>query len=104
LTRRRRRRSLVGEEERTTRFSVSLALAALVAGPALAEAPAPPPSTEQRLICRGGERQLSSRIRTMRRCRTAAQWQIEDDAKAHLPVSLQTTQGQNDGRAPAQPR
>jgi hypothetical protein len=88
----------------TTRSAVSLALAALFAAAALAEAPAPPASTEQRLICRGGERQLSSRIRTMRRCRTAEQWQAQDASKARLPVSLQTTQGQNDGRAPTQPR
>jgi hypothetical protein len=88
----------------TARPAVSLSLAALLAGAALAETPTPPASSEQRLICRGGQRQLSSRIRTTRRCRTAEQWQAEDASKARLPVSLQTTQGQNDGRAPAQPR
>ena len=88
----------------TARSAAALALAALIAGAALAEAPAPSASTEQRLICRGGERQLSSRIRTTRRCRTAEQWQTENDSNGRLPVSLQTGQGQNDGRAPAQPR
>jgi hypothetical protein len=79
----------------------TLALAATLLPAAQVEQPA---STDQQLICRGGERQLSSRIRTTRRCRTAEQWQAEDDSKGRLPVSLQTSQGQNDGRTPAQPR
>jgi hypothetical protein len=78
------------------------ALAATLSAPAFAVPPAAQP--EQRLVCRGGERQLSSRIRTARRCRTAEQWQIEDEAANRLPPSLQVTQGQNDGHAPAQPR
>ena len=57
-----------------------------------------------RLICRGGERQLSSRIRSERRCRTAQQWQQEDERNAGLPLAAQVTQGQNDGRLSAQPR
>ena len=61
---------------------------------------AEPPATpeKERLICRGGEKQLSSRIRTERRCRTAERWQQEDEEKANNPVSLQTTEGQMDGR------
>ena len=78
------------------------ALAAALSSTALAERPASEP--EQRLVCRGGERQLSSRIRTARRCRTPEQWRLEDEAANRLPPSLQVTQGQNDGRAPAQPR
>ncbi|HYE29227.1 MAG TPA: hypothetical protein VD887_01985 [Allosphingosinicella sp.] len=83
-----------------TRMALAALAAALSSG-ALAERPASPP--EERLICRGGERQLSSRIRTARRCRTAEQWRLEDEAANRLPPSLQVTQGQNDGRAPAQP-
>ncbi|MEA3040919.1 MAG: hypothetical protein QOC65_408 [Sphingomonadales bacterium] len=78
------------------------ALAATLSTPASADPPAAQP--EQRLVCRGGERQLSSRIRTARRCRTAEQWQIEDAAANRLPPSLQVTQGQNDGQGPTQPR
>lgn len=78
----------------------------LAAGPLAAE-PAPAPQAqaeEQRLICRGGQRQLSSRIRTQRRCRTAEQWQEEELNRAGIPISAQITQGQNDGRQSAQPR
>jgi hypothetical protein len=78
--------------------------AALFALHAAAAARPPAPEPEQRLVCRGGERQLGSRIRTARRCRTAEQWQIEDETADRLPPSLQVTQGQNDGQGPAQPR
>ena len=83
----------------------SLAItAAALAAAAPAEEP-PSASDDQRRICRGGgERQLGTRMRTRRRCRTAEQWRQEDEAATRLPPSLQVTQGQNDGRAPAQPR
>ena len=81
-------------------FIFALAAALL---PAAAADP-PPPTPDQRMICRGGQRQLSSRIRAPRRCQTAEQWAREAEEKDRLPVGLQTTQGQNDGRAPAQPR
>jgi len=77
---------------------------ALFALHAASAAHPPAAEPEQRLVCRGGERQLGSRIRTARRCRTPEQWQIEDEAANRLPPSLQVTQGQNDGHAPAQPR
>lgn len=77
----------------------------LAAGPLAAEPPAPQAQAEeQRLICRGGQRQLSSRIRSQRRCRTAEQWQEEERNRAGIPISAQITQGQNDGRQSAQPR
>ena len=63
---------------------------------------APPPRPER--ICRGGgERQLGSHTRTPRRCRTAEQWRQEDEERARRPVGIQTTEGQNDGRASATP-
>lgn len=65
--------------------------------------PAQPKEERQPLICRGGQKTLSSRIRTTRRCRTAEQWQREDD-RGGLPISAQITAGQNDGRTGAQPR
>jgi hypothetical protein len=78
-----------------------LALAAALLPAAAAD---PPASSDQRMICRGGERQLSSRIRAQRRCRTAEQWAREDEEKGRRPVGLQVTQGQDDGRSPGQPR
>ncbi|HVQ08030.1 MAG TPA: hypothetical protein VMS43_06305 [Allosphingosinicella sp.] len=74
-----------------------IALAAILTSAALAADP-PAPVEKQRRICRGGERQLGSHVRTERRCRTAEEWRLEDETKANMPVSLQVTQGQNDGQ------
>jgi hypothetical protein len=82
---------------------IALAMTLSVAGALAADPPAQP--EKQRLICRGGGgRSLGSHIRTPRRCRTAEQWRQEDEAKANLPISLQVTQGQNDGRQGPAPR
>ena len=51
----------------------------------------------------GGLKQLSSRIRTARRCRTAEQWRQEEEAKGQMPLSAQITGSQNDGRQGATP-
>ncbi|HYI63325.1 MAG TPA: hypothetical protein VEW71_00415 [Allosphingosinicella sp.] len=86
------------------RSAILIALgAALSAAGALAADPPPPPS-KQRLICRGAMRTLGSHIRTARRCRTAEQWQEEDQAKGRQPLSLQVTGGQNDGRRSPTPQ
>ena len=74
-----------------------------------AEPPAPAPAqssgqTGERICRGGGQRSLGSHIRTRRRCLTAEQWQREDEARNRPVVGLQVTEGQNDGRAPAQPR
>lgn len=78
--------------------------AALSAAGALAADPLARASGEQHLICRGGQRSLGSHIRAQRRCRTAEQWQREEEANANLPVTLQVTQGQNDGRVTPTPQ
>jgi hypothetical protein len=61
------------------------------------EAPAKPAK-----ICRENERQTGSHIRTGRICKTAEQWQAEDEARGRVPPSLTVTEGQQDGN-PAQP-
>ena len=83
-------------------LALPLALTAALA----AEPPAPARDKDkQTIVCRGGQKSLSSRIRTPRRCRPAQAWQAEDDQKSdRLPIGAQVTQGQNDGRSPAQPR
>lgn len=90
-----------------TAFALAAA-GALAAQPAAEPAPEPSaepePEARPRLICRGATRTISSRIRTPRRCRTAEQWQDEDERANRLPIGAQMTEGQNDGRAPAQPR
>ena len=81
---------------------IALTAALSTAGALAADPPAQ--SRDERLICRGATKQLSSRIRTPRRCRTAEQWQAEDEAKGRVPLSAQVTTGQNDGRQSATPR
>lgn len=81
---------------------VALTMTLSLAGALAADPPAP--AEKQRLICRGTAKQLGSRIRTPRRCRTAEQWQEEDEARGRAPLSLQVTQGQNDGRQGPAPR
>jgi hypothetical protein len=72
---------------------------------ALSTAADPPaPAGKQQRICRGGARQLGSHMRTPQRCRTPEQWRQEDEARANLPVTLQVTQGQNDGRSVPTPQ
>jgi len=85
----------------------SVTIAALSAALAVTAALAtdPPASTEkERLICRRTAKTIGSHIRAPRRCRTAAQWQQEEAESAPVPISLQVTQGRNDGRAVPQPR
>ncbi len=80
----------------------------LVMTAALAADPPPAPtaqsSVDRPLVCRAAQRTISSRIRTPRRCRTAEQWREEDEKGTRLPIGARVTQGENDGRAPAQPR
>ena len=89
----------------TGRSFIFIVLAATLSAVGAVAADPPAPSGKQRLICRGGgARQLGTHMRVRERCRTAEQWQAEDAEKARLPVSLQITQGQNDGRQNAAPR
>ena len=81
---------------------VALAVTLTAAGALAADPPAQP--EEQRRICRGSAPRLGSHVRTPRRCRTEQQWREEDEAKGRVPLSLQVTQGQNDGRQGPAPR
>ena len=78
--------------------SLLMSLAAM-AGLTGAVAPSPPadPANKQQ-VCRAAARQLGTRIRTPRRCRSAEQWQQDEDTKGGLPVGAQVTPGQNDGK------
>jgi hypothetical protein len=84
-------------------FALVVALAGLSIAAAQAAEPAPNPAKERR-ICRGATKSLGSHIRSTRRCRTAEQWQQEDEERGRLPTSMQVTPGQNDGQAPRQPQ
>ncbi len=82
--------------------TILFALALTLSG----EPPAAPATSSQsnERICRGGgQRSLGSHIRTRRRCQTAEQWRREDEARTAPAPGLLITEGQNDGRASAQP-
>lgn len=86
------------------RSAILVALAATLSVAAALAADPPAPGEKRRLICRGSAKQLGSRVRSARRCRTEEQWREEDEAKGRAPLSLQVTQGQNDGRAAPTPQ
>ena len=72
---------------------------ALVSGQPAA---APRPPREPEKVCREKYRQLGSRIRSGRVCKTAEQWEAEETRAA--PPSLIITEGQQDGRPAKQPQ
>jgi hypothetical protein len=87
------------------RIAVLLAAGAgLTVTAAFASDGPPTGTTDSRRICRDSGRQLGSHIRAARRCRTAEQWRLEDEAKAQAPASLRVTEGQNDGQPGHQPQ
>lgn len=74
-------------------------------GDPAASTQAPAAKAEPQLICRGGgQRSLGTHMRTRRRCKTAEQWRLEDEAGGQLPVGMQVTTGQNDGRVTPTPQ
>ncbi|HWT11792.1 MAG TPA: hypothetical protein VN231_03485 [Allosphingosinicella sp.] len=87
-----------------TRTLIAAAVAVPLALTAALAADPPPDPAPGRQLCRGATKTVSSRIRTPRRCRTAEAWRAEDEKTNRLPLGAQVTQGQNDGRAPVQPR
>ena len=66
---------------------------------AAAEPDQPTPATlpKPKLICRESEAQLGSHIRSGRRCKTAEEWQIEDQRRDATSPSMRVTTGQGDG-------
>jgi len=66
---------------------------------ALAAADQPPIVVEKpRKICRQVERSLGTHIRNGRQCKTAEQWENDDEARRQaLPPSANITPGQPDG-------
>ena len=83
------------------RTALLLAVTGLAVSSAAA-APDPPSPTKPRLICRGAQKSLGSRIRKPRKCMTAEQWQEEDEKAGRVPVSLQVVAPKNEGPARSQ--
>lgn len=84
--------------------SITVAVVATGLSMATAFAADPPAQTPRpRLICRGSSASLGSHIRTPRHCLTEEQWRQEDEDRARVPLSMQVTEGQNDGHAASAP-
>ena len=52
------------------------------------------PPVKPMLICRASEREVGSRIRKGRQCKTAEEWAQLDAERDRRPASLQVTEGQ----------
>lgn len=73
---------------------------ALIALLMVAQEPTPPPAAKPKLVCREGQSQLGSHVRTPRRCLTDEQWREEDARRDRVPVTLRVTAGQGDAAQP----
>ena len=63
---------------------LTLAAAAQAPQAATAAVSAKPPK-----VCREKEQHTGSRIRSIRTCKTQEQWDLDDEARARRPLSLQ---------------
>jgi hypothetical protein len=61
-----------------------------------------PPKPQK--ICRESEQEVGSHIRSGRRCKTAEEWQIEDQAHNARPPSMRVTEGQGDSLTKQNPQ
>jgi uncharacterized membrane protein YccC len=61
-----------------------------------------PHAEKPKLICREGDQELGSHIRSGRRCKTAEEWQQEDERATAVPTTLRVVAGHPDGTPTAQ--
>ena len=81
----------------------SLALMMAAAVQDVPAAPQPPPP-KPKLICRGDQQVVGSHIHTGRRCKTAEEWQAEDQRLQETSPSARVTDRQSDDMIPRTPR
>ena len=81
------------------RLLILAGLGALISSGIATAIQGPDPPAKEAKICRASETRTGSRIRTGRRCRTAAEWAKEDAERRRIPPSLLVTEGQHDGLA-----
>jgi hypothetical protein len=86
------------------RFGEAPMIAALTLMMAVAAQDMPPPlqlpPPKPKLICRADEQQVGSHIHTGRRCKTAEEWQVEDQRRDAVSPSMRITEGQGDALTP----
>lgn len=79
--------------------AIILALAAVISDPSQAAATEPP--AKPKLICREGEQQTGSHVRSGRKCQTQDQWDQEDARRVQQPVTMRVTEHKPDALEPA---
>jgi len=77
-----------------------LANLALLMAVGSAQPQASPALEKPELICREGEQQLGSHMRTSRRCKTAEEWRQEDLKRDQMPTTMRITDRQRDALTP----
>jgi hypothetical protein len=80
---------------------IIMALAAVISDPS--QAAAAEPSAKPKLICREGEQQTGSHVRSGRKCQTQEQWDREDALLTQRPVTMRVIGEKSDGGAQLQP-
>ena len=50
-----------------------------------------------KLICKGGQKVIGSRMRTPRRCRTEEQWRAEEEKASRMPETLRVGAAKDEG-------
>lgn len=72
-------------------------LAAVISDPRQAAAAQPP--AKPKLICREGDQQTGSHVRSGRKCQTQEQWDQEDALLTRRPVTMRVIGEKSDGGA-----
>lgn len=68
------------------------------------DVPSTSPPEKPKLICREGEQELGSHMRTNRRCLTAEEWQNEDARRDRIPLTARVSADPDDAaRAATRP-
>ena len=89
------------EEQMAIRLWMPVVMALIASGVAAAAQDQVPPQKPGK-ICREAKQKTGSRVRTGPKCRTAEEWQKEDEERSRMPLSATVTEGQADG--PTRPR
>jgi hypothetical protein len=72
-------------------FTAALSLAGIAAAEPAAPADGP------KLICKGGQKVIGSRMRTPRRCRTEEEWRVDEEKASRLPETLRVGAAKDEG-------
>jgi ribosomal protein L40E len=92
------------EDDMVTRLLMPVLIGALVAPNVAAAIQEATPAEKETKICRKSETRTGTRIKTGRKCKSAEEWQKEDEERSRVPLSLTVTEGQPDGTSRPRPQ